>query len=68
MTKKTKSIVMSSDGVDIYVEVDGVRIAKRAHPGTPQAGAWISMEPGWEVVSGPDHETISISYNGVSVQ
>jgi hypothetical protein len=28
--------------------VDGVRIAKRAHPGTRRK-TWISIEPGWAV-------------------
>jgi hypothetical protein len=31
---------------------DGVRIAKRGEPGTPQAGTWVSLEPGYEVTGG----------------
>ena len=61
-------IASSPDGIDLYVLVDGKRIAKRGQPGTPQAGTWISLEPGWEVVSSPDRRTISISYNGVTIQ
>jgi hypothetical protein len=34
---------------EFYLVVDGVRIAKRGQPGTPQAGTWISLVPGWEV-------------------
>jgi hypothetical protein len=60
-------IASSPDGIELYVLVDGKRIAKRGQPGTPQAGTWISLEPGWEVVS-PDRRTISISYNGVTIQ
>ena len=28
---------------------DGKRIAKRGHPDTPQAGTWVSIEPGYTV-------------------
>ena len=34
---------------ELYLVVDEVRIAKRGQPGTPQAGTWISLVPGWEV-------------------
>ena len=34
---------------EFYLVVDEVRIAKRGQPGTPQAGTWISLVPGWEV-------------------
>ena len=61
-------IASSPDGIELYVLVDGKRIAKRGQPGTPQAGTWISLEPGWEVVSSPDYKTISISYGGVTIQ
>jgi hypothetical protein len=61
-------IASSPDGIELYVLVDGRRIAKRGQPGTSQAGTWISLEPGWEVVSSLDRRTISISYNGVTIQ
>ena len=47
-------VTVQSDGTDIFVVVDDVRIAKRARSGTPQAGTWISLEPGWRVTGGPD--------------
>jgi len=40
------------------VEVDGVRIARRGYPNSPQAGTWVSLEPGWEVFDGEDFESI----------
>jgi len=40
---------MVSDGIDVFVVYNGVRIAKRADPNTPQAGTWISLEPGYRV-------------------
>ena len=33
----------------IFVVADGIRIAKRGGPGTPQAKTWVSLEPGWKV-------------------
>jgi len=57
---------IESDGKDIYVVVNGKRIAKRGHPNTPQAKTWISLEPGWQVSSSDD--TLAISYEGVAIQ
>jgi hypothetical protein len=58
---------MENDGADIFIVVDERRIAKRGRPGTPQAGTWVSLEPGWRVYSTPRHEEIVIEYNGVRV-
>jgi hypothetical protein len=33
----------------LYVVHDGVKIAERGFPGTPQAKQWISLKPGCEV-------------------
>jgi hypothetical protein len=44
-------IAITSDGRDIYVMADGVKIARRGHPGTPEAGTWVSLKPGWTVTS-----------------
>jgi hypothetical protein len=36
---------------DLFIVLDGVRIARRGHPGTPQAETWVSMGvPGFEFV------------------
>ena len=51
----------------MFVEIDGKRIAKRGHPGTPQAMTWISLEPGYVVTSSPGHDEITIEHNGVRV-
>jgi hypothetical protein len=56
-----------SDGKDVFVVVDGVKVARRGYPGTPQAGTWVSIEPGWEVVDGKGMKTIGIRYNGAEV-
>jgi hypothetical protein len=63
-TEKTPDIAMVGDGVDIFIVVNGLRIAKRGRLGTPQARVWIALEPGWSV-SGTDN--LTITYNGTTV-
>jgi hypothetical protein len=55
------------DGNNFFVEVDGVRIAQRGFPNSPQAGTWVSLEPGWEVVDGEGQKIVAITYHGASV-
>jgi len=38
------------DGNDLYVVVDGQRVAKRGQPGTQAAKAWIPLKRGWTVI------------------
>ena len=52
---------------DVFVVVGDVKIARRGYPGTPQAGTWVSLEPGWEVVGPEGLERIGISYKGAKV-
>jgi hypothetical protein len=49
--------ILCGSAADTFVVVDGVRIARRGYPGTSQAGSWVSLEPGWEVVDDgrPEH-------------
>jgi hypothetical protein len=49
-----------SDGHDLFVMLDGVKIAKRGHPGTAYARQWISLEPGYAVHDGPDEIIIEV--------
>ena len=55
---------ITSDGRDIFIEVDGVRIAKRGHANTPEAKTWVSLVPGWIVTSNDDHSEIEVYHNG----
>jgi hypothetical protein len=55
-----------SDGHNVFVLINGKRIAKRGEPGSPQAGTWISMEPGWAVRDAP--REIEIMHDGIRVQ
>jgi hypothetical protein len=66
-TKKKAPLVIEGDGNDIFVVFNGQKIAKRGRPGTPHAGRWVSLEPGFTVVSPPDLSKIVIEHNGVRV-
>ena len=60
--------ILCGSAADMFVVVDGVRIARRGYPGTAQAGTWVSLESGWEVVDDGRRNTIAIKHNGVSVR
>jgi hypothetical protein len=66
---KIKECKIAGDGHDMFVIADGVKIAKRGHPGTPYAKTWVSLEPGWTVLDGSDggQNYIEITYNGLRV-
>jgi hypothetical protein len=60
---------IESDGEDFFVIADGdLIIAKRGRPGTPQAGTWIPLEPGWSVIDVNYPEAIEIRHEGVLIQ
>lgn len=42
-------IEVTCDGRDIFIVVDGAKIAKRGKPRTRHARTWISLKPGWTV-------------------
>ena len=51
---------MSFSCSDEFLVLDGVRIAMRGKPGTPQAGIWIPLVPGYEVFEGEGFSAIVI--------
>jgi hypothetical protein len=60
-----------TDSKDLFVVFDGVRIAKRGRPGTPQARTWISLEPGYAVYDDPaagEHGSIVVECKDERVQ
>lgn len=63
--EKAPPVAIQGDGTDIFVICNGVKIAKRGHPGTPQAGGWISLEPGFAVVDINFPEAIEVRFEGV---
>ena len=50
---------------EIFVVVDGRRIASRGQPGTPEAGIWVSIVPG---VDKNDGEDIVVYFDGKVLQ
>ena len=63
---KPRRVRLEPVGNDLCIVVDGVKIAKRGHPGTPQARTWISVEPGWTVRDLPRGQ-IEIRYEGALI-
>jgi hypothetical protein len=55
------------NGADMFVLIEGRRIAKRGRPGTPQAGTWIVLEPGFVIHGDPNLENIIVEFSAVSV-
>ncbi|MCC6888513.1 MAG: hypothetical protein IT536_08275 [Hyphomicrobiales bacterium] len=66
--RKASHVQMICDGKDMYVVIDGVKIAKRGHKGTPQAKTWVSLEPGWSVIDTKDGTGIEVAYEDVPLQ
>jgi hypothetical protein len=54
---------IETDGMDVFVVYDGVRIAKRGEPGTPQAGTWVSVE-GYTVSDKGYPQELVVEYEG----
>jgi hypothetical protein len=51
---------------ELVVRVDGMVIAKRGLPDTPQAKTWIPLEPGFRVIDGKkkrDGQELRIEYD-----
>lgn len=55
-------------GGELFLTLDGVRIAKRGHPDTPHAQTWISIEPGYEVFDNADLTELVVHFKGVRLQ
>ena len=60
--RKIKTCRVECDGEDIFIVADGLKIAKRGHPETPQAKTWVSLEPGYIVRDGGDGTSIEVEY------
>ena len=66
--KQVPECIVEITKTDIYVVYDGIRIAQRGKPGTPQAKTWISLEPGYEVFNTPDLSEIVVGRTDPSIQ
>jgi hypothetical protein len=56
---------MDHDG--LFVIFNGMKIARRADPDTPQARTWVSLEPGYAVFDNTDMTAIIVEYYGKRV-
>jgi hypothetical protein len=52
---------------ELFVVVDGLNIAKRGKPGSPHAGRWIAVEPGWSILELEGGNRLQISYDGARI-
>jgi hypothetical protein len=59
---------MVSDGHEVFVVFNGVKIAKRGPVATSHTGQWISLEPGYVVRDTADLTAIEVEINGVRLQ
>ena len=57
-----KTCKIESDGTEVFVVFNGVKIAKRGYRGTPQSKTWIPLEPGYTVRDRSDG-TIEVEFN-----
>jgi hypothetical protein len=48
------------DGEDMFVVFDGIKIATRGDPESPQARTWVIIEPGCEIIDDEARGTISV--------
>jgi hypothetical protein len=55
---------LHNDGENIFVLIDGVKIAKRGASDTVQAAAWILLEPDWTVRDVDHGSAIEVRYEG----
>jgi hypothetical protein len=70
MAKRVLVVEIVSDGNNLFIVADGVKIAKRGEPGTAQAKTWVSLEPGWRVLDGKKHQggqELIVEHDGVRV-
>ena len=56
------------DGHDLFVVLDGVKIARRGQPGSKWPAQWISIEPGYSVIDNRNGSAMVIQYRGVAIQ
>jgi hypothetical protein len=65
MEQSRRNIQVENAGRARFIRVDGQCVARRGSSGSPQAGTWVSIESGWEVID--SDEGILIRHNGVWV-
>jgi hypothetical protein len=67
MAKHPKLVMTADkDGTPVLI-LDGVKIAERGQPNSPQRGRWVSLEPGYTIHDSKTDDIV-VEYNGVRVQ
>jgi hypothetical protein len=67
LSKQRRATILC-DQNDIFIVYDGVKIAKRGYPGTPEGKTWISLKLGWSVRDRDGGNTFEVEHGGVPVQ
>jgi hypothetical protein len=67
MTNKPVCELHTDENNDIFVLVDGVKIAKRGEPNTAHAMLWIMLEPGWTVRDVNRGNAIEVRFEGARI-
>jgi hypothetical protein len=58
---------LHQDGGDIFVIVDGVKIAKRTALAAAYTGIWIMLEPGWIVRDAERGTGVEVRFEGARI-
>ena len=67
--KQRDTCVMECTGADIFIVLNGVRIAKQRLSRYAAGQTWVPLEPGWtSVCDRPNLDSIAINDDGVRVQ
>ena len=65
-------MTVAQKGDDLFFILDGVKVAVRGKPGTPQAKTWVPLVPGWSVIDtssdpGGRPSEYEVEYEGVRI-
>jgi hypothetical protein len=58
---------LRNEGQDIFVLVDGVKIAKRTAYSAAYTGIWIVLEPGWVVRDAHRGQGVEVMFEGAQI-
>jgi hypothetical protein len=67
MTNEPVCELHADENSDIFVLIDGVKIAKRGQPNTAHAMMWIVLEPGWIVRDVNRGNAIEVRFEGARI-
>ena len=62
-----KDVLLESVGDDVFVSINGIRIARRIDQGMSQARIWLPLKPGWSVLDSADDDDLIVSVDGFRV-